>query len=357
LVHTYVLPGGHIGVNIFFVLSGFLITTILLREFEGTGRVSLRRFYIRRALRLLPALYVVLAVFTVYELVRRHSVDSTITSLPAVLLYVGNWVQVAKGVDSLGLWGHTWSLSIEEQFYLIWPVVLVAATRRLRGAIAGVALFVVIASPVWRAVLGADGSSAARFRGTDVNLDGLMVGCLLAVVLLRPSRSLEVAARWLWAPAAAFLVWRMTLTSGLGAFDHTAVCVAAGVVLARVVTQPAGRLSIALSWAPLAAAGRISYGLYLWHLPVTLALTGHIANKWVLTLAVTAVTVPAAVCSWLLIESPALRMKRHFEPLHPDAASVSPPRLALKVRAGSVLRRLRIPSPSTSAEADPAGEA
>src|SRR5205085_11805800 len=122
-----------IGVDIFFVLSGFLITTLLLEERARTGRVSLRKFYARRALRLLPALGALVVAATVWILVTSPTPlrTASIHGLPAVVLYSSNWVYGLLHID-LGMFGHTWSLSLEEQFYLLWPAALlvILAWRR-----------------------------------------------------------------------------------------------------------------------------------------------------------------------------------------------------------------------------------
>src|SRR6185437_8555828 len=131
--HYGVVAPGWVGVDVFFVISGFLITTLLLEESEGHGRISLRRFWGRRALRLGPALLCAIVVALALSLLctsaTRHD---TVTGVPWVLLYSGNWVR-AMGPNTLGLLGHTWSLAIEEQFYFLWPLVCVAVVARSRN--------------------------------------------------------------------------------------------------------------------------------------------------------------------------------------------------------------------------------
>ena len=120
------MPNGGIGVNLFFVLSGYLITSILLAERTSTGRIRLGRFYARRAIRLMPALLALVIAWSTYALVIPGH-RSTLRAVPSILLYIGNWQRAFHGPDAIGYYGHTWSLSIEEQFYILWPLVLLIA--------------------------------------------------------------------------------------------------------------------------------------------------------------------------------------------------------------------------------------
>jgi len=333
MCHTMVLPSGFIGVDLFFVLSGYLITTILMREHEKAGRLLLGRFYMRRMLRLLPALLVVLAVFTVYDqVIRTQSLQSqSIKVLPAVLFYVGNWVQVAGGVDALDLWGHTWTLAVEEQFYLVWPLVLALALKFGPRAAGWVAAALVVLTPVWRIGLVLGGASEGRMRGTDVVADMLMVGCLLSIVMLYRRDLVARVARWLAIPAALFLiviVVQPVPSQMVLAILPTFLAGASAALIARTVTAPESLLARAVSWRPLVVIGRLSYAIYLWHLPVTIALTGHIPNRWLLTLAVTVVSVPAALGSWVFVEHPILRLKKRFEGPRPELQAVAAPATA-----------------------------
>jgi len=333
MCHTMVLPSGFIGVDLFFVLSGYLITTILMREHEKVGRLLLGRFYMRRMLRLLPALLVVLAVFTVYDqVIRTQSLQSqSIKVLPAVLFYVGNWVQVAGGVDALDLWGHTWTLAVEEQFYLFWPLALAASMKLGPRAAGWIAAVLVVLTPVWRIALVLSGASEGRMRGTDVVADMLMLGCLLAIIMLSQRDLIARVARWLAIPAAIFLSVIVVLpvpSQLVLAILPTGLAVASAALIARTVTAPRSVMARALAWRPLVVIGRLSYAIYLWHLPVTIALTGHIPNRWLLTLAVTVVSVPAALGSWIVVEHPVLRLKKRFEGPRPELQAVATPATA-----------------------------
>lgn len=371
--------GGSIGVTTFFTLSGFLITSLLLAESEGTGTVSLRRFYLRRALRLLPALVVLVPVVVAYALWSGRA-DDTVAAVPAVVLYVSNWVRAVSGFDTLGLFEHAWSLAVEEQFYLVWPLVLLAVGavvgRRDRArAVLLVALAGSAASLAWRLVLwdGNDpaGSAARLYNGTDTVADQLLIGAALAAavrLLVRrraptssphppPSPAARgvgsaagiglsapmVAGLSATAPAAlGFLVWvaierpggatvannRLYLTWGATAF-----AVAAAVVVLAGVAAPASPLSRLLSVRPLVAVGRVSYGIYLWHYPVILAVQAELpdAGTWGQRTISLAVTALAVTLSWRLVERPWLARKERLAPtapVRPDTAARPSPRAA-----------------------------
>lgn len=170
--HTQALSGGFLGVDLFFALSGYLITSILLNEFEMTNSISLRHFYYRRALRLLPALLVFLAIYG-----PRAGWRATASTL----FYFANW----QSFESLGPLVHTWSLSIEEQFYILWPMALLGMLRlKLSKAQIAVALTcLVITIILWRLFLLKTCTPWERvYRGTDTHADGLLIGCIFALV-------------------------------------------------------------------------------------------------------------------------------------------------------------------------------
>ena len=183
--------GGAIGVTMFFTLSGFLITTLLLRERASSGRIALGRFYWRRALRLLPALVTLVAVTSAYAWITGNQERTLDAALP-VLLYFGNWMRTLRDSEGLGLLEHTWSLSVEEQFYLVWPLAVLAAAAlvpkvRQAEAVLVLALAGSAASLLWRLQLWDPDEprwSAARlYNGTDAVADQLLVGAALAAAL------------------------------------------------------------------------------------------------------------------------------------------------------------------------------
>lgn len=321
------LPGGFLGVDIFFGLSGFLITSLLVAEWAQTGRISLRQFYARRALRLLPALFVLLGVLcagAALFLSARRAAEVYLGSL-LTLFYVTNWALAFNLVLSLGPFNITWSLAIEEQFYLLWPPLLVAmlrlgwSRRRVLTVLTAAALFV----PVYRALLWRHGVAHGRlYYGSDTRADALLWGCVAGLLvswnLIARGRAAEFwlrAAAWL---ALLLLAVFMNLFGAatpfmyLGGFALVEVAVA--VLLLALSVAPPRPMLAALRCAPLVWTGRISYGLYLWHWPVNwyaYLLPGSRGTRAVLGVALSFV---AATVSFYLVERPFLRLKRRFTP-------------------------------------------
>ena len=348
--------GGTIGVTMFFTLSGFLITSLLLSEADRTGTVALGRFYVRRALRLLPALFVLVGVVSAYAALAGRD-DDTLAAAPAVLLYAGNWVRAFDGFNTLGMFEHAWSLAVEEQFYLVWPLVMVAVTalvgRRHRAvAVLAVAALGSAGSLVLRLALWDDHdpvASAARvLNGTDAVADQLLLGGALAaglhIVWSRQGRhglfaapAFRTTSAVLGPAALAFLVWvsvarpggsspannRLYLTWGATAFT-----LAAAVLVLVSVVDERSALSRVLTLSPLVAVGRVSYGLYLWHYPVLLAVQSEMAGSSELVQRLVTLVLSAAttVASWRLVEQPALRLKERFQaPRGAEGGSPPPP--------------------------------
>jgi peptidoglycan/LPS O-acetylase OafA/YrhL len=299
------------GVELFFVLSGFLITSLLVEEHDRAGNVALSRFYLRRARRLLPALLVVVAMGKVMGVAA--GINQPV--LPP-LFYYANWA------PTLGFLPHTWSLSVEEQFYLAWPLLLIASFRWRNG-------------PLIVAGAGAVASLLARFahhdawslyRGTDTEAWGLLLGSLLAIVAHRGLPELRLPS---W--ALALLVGPLFALAFVPGFDFGYVWVSALAPLLALPLVWSSCCQGAFTWSPLRYLGRRSYGLYLWHVPVILALSSSGP--------LTPVTMPIAIglsfmlaeLSWRCIESPFLRAREKIPPpieppvaMTPIAAEPSP---------------------------------
>jgi len=314
------LGGGMLGVDIFLALSGFLITSLLLTERARTGRVSLGRFWQRRARRLLPALILTLAgVAVLSHWVALVPAAQLRGDLLAALYYGSNWHYVAAGENYFSQYGapspllHLWSLAVEEQFYLVWPLATVLVLRRWgRAGVLAVAGSGTVASAVWTLVLYRHGAGVSRlYYGTDTRAQALLAGATLAAALAGgvPAWA-RSAAKWVGPAGLVVLAWCLHSVSGSGAFLYQGgfllVAAAACAVMACAALQPDGGLARALSLGPVRYVGRISYGLYLYHWPVFLVLdharTG-LAGPGLLGLRLAATAAMAAV-SFRYIEEP-----------------------------------------------------
>jgi peptidoglycan/LPS O-acetylase OafA/YrhL len=328
--------GGLLGVDIFFVLSGYLITSLLVTEWSGTGGIAFLRFYERRARRLLPGLFLLLLLVAAYA--RWFADPGTLGTLRgdaiSTLAYVANWRFIFSGQSYFVHFGppspllHTWSLAVEEQFYLIWPGVALLVMRwRGRRALAVAAAGATAASAAVTAVLFAAGVSVSRlYYGTDTRTQEVMVGALLAIVLPALMRRLETAGarrRRTWrrvvvalGGVGALTVLSMLHTvSGQGSFLYQGgfllVAAATAAVILLVVARPRAPLSRALGWGVLGYVGRISYGLYLYHWPLFLMIDNQHTGLTGSTLLLTRLgaTLAAAVVSYHCIEMPIRQRK------------------------------------------------
>lgn len=320
--------GGYLGVDAFFVLSGFLITTLLVTEWGANGRIDLAGFWARRARRLLPALALVMFGVVAYAALFAGSGELARIRADglATLGYVANWRFVFSGQSYFDQFTqpspfrHMWSLAIEEQFYLVWPLVVfgvLTLTRSVRALLV-VSTVLMVGSATLMAILHSPGTDPSRvYYGTDTRAQSLLMGAIAALLVHNHGAVRKLLWRGLLRvlalAGAGYTIWLWSnMSERSDALYRGGFLLAAfAVVLVIVsVTQPdPGLLGRALSWYPLRWVGMISYGLYLWHWPVYLTITRSRTGLEGTTLLLVrvAVTFAFATASYYLVERPIRR--------------------------------------------------
>jgi peptidoglycan/LPS O-acetylase OafA/YrhL len=326
-VHTHprLVPGGSIGVDVFFVLSGFLITTLLVEELDTRGRIFLARFYGRRGLRLLPALAGLLVVVTVWAVFvaapdTRHR---ALLEVLAAASYTRNftWWSHVPGT----LLGHTWSLALEEQFYLVWPLLLTLCLRPRRSGMRLARIFVIIFVVV------------AAFRLAHVAGPGLLFIQRFEALLLGAAVALvrrQYGQRWIGALANTWAL-RATVVGGTGlialaawdgadaffsgGFTIAAIC-ASLLIVGLVIVEQQGPARL-FTTRPAVAFGRISYGFYLWHMPVLRWTDDRLVGRsaFIRIPVGLGAALIATLLSYRILELPALRLKNRLRAPEPVA--------------------------------------
>ena len=318
----YSIAGGFLSVDLFFVLSGFLITSLLLQEFEATQTVSLKNFYLRRALRLGPALllYLFVSLAVIYYL-NPNEFRTELRLVGLALAYSTNW-RMAFGWDhSLDPTAITWSLSIEEQFYLIWPMLLVLSlsfgAKRQKLALGLILIITVVL--LHRHELWSAGAEHSRlYYGTDTRADAPLMGCLVALVpvwkLNATTRQILRVANIAAVACLAYLVWTTHFTDAfIYRWGYTAIAGICGVIVLTAAVEQSTVTSKLFAFPLFQWFGKISYGLYLWHWLLLKTTTfyfwvGPTLDPW----ARFAAALLVAAASFYLIEARFNRMKTRF---------------------------------------------
>ena len=297
-----IVPAGFWGVILFFVLSGYLITRLLCAEMDRNGGVGIRSFYLKRAFRLLPALIVVCLALL--------AVGAAWSRVFPALGYYSNYARIG-GAD-IGLLTHTWSLAVEEHFYLLWPLVIGAVPARHRLRAIGL---LAVAAFAWRAVAIGVMSPSWVYNATDTNAAALLAGCYLGVARPREWRM----ARWSVPALLALMFLPVFGDEGPALLWGGFVAIALGVAaIQHAVTRPRWLETPVLVWL-----GKISYGLYLWHYVFV--------RSDIPTGAALVFTVATAAASWYLVEEPVRRWRVRLEKRKPErdtARAPAPPRRA-----------------------------
>lgn len=310
--------GGWIGVEVFFVLSGYLITGLLLREKRATGRISFGRFYARRALRLYPALIVLLLAGLVFY----RQVSGSLGEYGWAALFSALYVQdLVAGADQLatGTFGHTWSLAVEEQFYLLWPPLLLLLLRRRRSVTrwTSAATVVILAALAVYMAMTVHTLIPGSYFLPWVQFSVLLAGCALAASGWVPAGRTASLCAWV---GGAGLVVLVPIPDG-SRLDYLAPMLFGAAVLtvlliAGLQGQSTGTLARLLSWRPITYLGRISYGFYLYHYLVLTTVGEWMGENGFLRREVVVVelvvTFAAAATSYHLVEQPFLGWKRRF---------------------------------------------
>ena len=323
--------GGALGVDIFFALSGFLITTLLREEIMNHGgRLNVRHFYVRRSLRLFPALYASLAVFAVYAVIRWDALDGFIdasggsrSNVPRFFVGAATYTTNFAGLAGWpgNFLGHTWSLAVEEQFYLIWPAILLMFLGRRR---LGLLTTLIGAFAVLCFVGRLSGiTSLAGFLWNRPDAIALGSGAALLRLAWPPFRAFFARHGGVITLLALATIGALALSDGFvvseNAMDRgltSVVAVAATILVCSIVEHPHGPVARVLATRQLVAVGLISYGLYVWHQPIFRIVTWEVTgtSRVVVLIVQWAISLTVALGSYRFIERPARQLQQRFRP-------------------------------------------
>ncbi|MDK8825919.1 acyltransferase family protein [Corynebacterium striatum] len=330
------LPGGYLGVDMFFVLSGFLITSLLVREFRASGRISLKDFWVRRFRRILPAALTVLIICTsIVALVGGDLAVGIREQFLGTFFFVNNWTQIATSQsyfadNEIQVFAHYWSLAVEEQFYVIWPLLIFTifaiSRRQPRRLPIAVSLILAIASGVAMWLIYVPGEDPTRvYYGTDTHAFGLLIGAILSLMLTStkedpgadswasPGKSERVLAGTIGFLALAGYIAQLFLMPDDADFTYRGGLVLTSVLGALMiwgVVREFGPLKWIFSTAVMRWLGQRSFSLYLWHWPVVMILRAifdgnHSSDKpWILGLVAIPISFLLAELSYQFVENP-----------------------------------------------------
>ena len=328
------LPGSWVALQMFFVLSGFLITAMLAGEGARNGRISVKNFYTRRGLRLLPPLFLTVGLLAIYaSLVSVADASQRLWGdASAAIFYYADYRQAFGHAPFFGFLAQTWSLSVEEQFYIIWSVLMVAAVashrRRLAYVFAVVGIALSAGDRLWIIFRAPHFGTVAFYRvyyAFDSRADALFVGCLLGLLAADgylqgwkpwPTRVLKVAA----VASAAVMVWALVsshlFTESAALWWMPGTTVACAVIIVCFVISPTSLGSRFVGLGIFVFIGDLSYTIYLVHFPVYLALqpNGTHWSYWPTELLRLAIIFAIAIGSWFLIEKPLTGLRRRNNP-------------------------------------------
>lgn len=322
-----VLKGGFLGVDVFFVMSGFLITSILIKEHSKTGNINLKNFYLRRFLRLAPALWFFLIIiclfgYTILPFYQAELLYKNNNFIYAAL-YLMNWHQVINRVETGNL-NHTWSLAIEEQFYIIWSLALFAFfyVKESRRKITFFTAFLVLGLIIWRGVRVYNGADSTElYYSTETRIDALLIGCLAAMAYnwqILPRKFFEsnnynlfTFFAFLTATAIIFLYSHNDAALYYGALSVFAFSVA--IILIWLISFPKPTIfHNCLEFKPLRWIGQISYGLYLWHYASYEFSKMTFENTYLQVILGITIAFSISSFSYYLVEKPFLKTKLKY---------------------------------------------
>ncbi|RED56002.1 acyltransferase family protein [Cohnella lupini] len=328
-LHLDWASGGFLGVGVFFVLSGYLITDILLNQYRNERKLDLKTFWLRRIKRLVPAMLFVLVVVTVFLLLfdgsRLLSLRGEVFS---TVFFMNNWVMIFHQVSYFESFGppspiaHLWSLAVEEQFYLIWPMLLLLGIRLAprRGSLALLIACGAAVSAIAMAVLyNPDGDPSRVYYGTDTRAFALLIGALLAVIW--PSRQLgslmsvkgKIMLELIGAAGLTVIIWMIWRTGEYDAFLYQGGFVLLSLATAFLLASlahPSSRLGAAFGCKPLRWLGKRSYSIYIWHYPVIILTTPAVDTGdtgLIRPIVQAGASILLAAFTWKYVESPVRR--------------------------------------------------